>query len=115
MNYVDVKFIGLISSRLEQFKKKTNTLYNFRCPVCGDSERNRYKARGYLYPSKDRSGFIYKCHNCGDARSLGNLIKFVDNTLYQKYLLEGFGKNDKRFVAKQQQQQQQKKKKKLRE
>ena len=100
MNYVDVKYIGLLSSRLEQYKKKTNTLYNFRCPICGDSEKNRYKARGYLYPNKDGDGFIFKCHNCGDTRSLGNLIKFIDHVLYQKYLLEGYGKNDKRFVPK---------------
>ena len=56
MNYVDAKYVGLISSRLENFKKKTNTLYNFRCPICGDSEKNPYKARGYLYPSTDGSG-----------------------------------------------------------
>ena len=100
MSYVDVKFIGLLSSQLDQFKQKTNNLYNFRCPICGDSERNRYKARGYLYPSQDSDGYIFKCHNCGDTRSLGNLIKFLDHNLYQKYLLEGFGKDDNRFVVK---------------
>ena len=99
MNFVDVKYIGLISARLSHFKKKTNELYNFRCPLCGDSEKNQYKARGYLYPSKDRTSFVYKCHNCGDTRSLANLIKFIDHTLYQKYLLDGF-KKDERFVAK---------------
>ena len=100
MNYVDVKYVGLLSSRLQNFKKKTNTLYNFRCPICGDSEKNRYKARGYLYPSKDGSSFIFKCHNCGEAKSLAGLIKMLDHTLYQKYLLEGFGKKDKRFQPK---------------
>ena len=100
MNYVDVKYVGILSSRVDQFKKKTNTLYNFRCPICGDSEKNRYKARGYLYPSQDGTSFIFKCHNCGDTRSLANLIKLVDHTLYQKYLLEGFGKKDKRFNSK---------------
>ena len=78
MNFVDVKYIGLLSSRLSHFKKKTNELYNFRCPLCGDSEKNQYKARGYLYPSKDRTSFVYKCHNCGDTRTLANLIKFID-------------------------------------
>lgn len=100
MNYVDVKYVGILSSRLDNFKKKTNTLYNFRCPICGDSEKNRYKARGYLYPSQDGTSFIFKCHNCGDTRSLANLIKLLDHTLYQKYLLEGFGKKDKRFQPK---------------
>ena len=100
MSYVDEKYIGILSLRLEQFKKKTNALYNFRCPICGDSEQNSYKARGYLYPSSDKSGYIYKCHNCGDTRSLGNLIRHVDNELYKKYLLEGFKKGDSRFVPK---------------
>jgi hypothetical protein len=93
MNFVDVKYVGLLSSRLSHFKKKTNELYNFRCPLCGDSEKNQYKARGYLYPSKDRMSFVYKCHNCGDTRSLANLIKFIDHALYQNYLLEGFKKD----------------------
>ena len=100
MNYVDVKYIGLISSRLSHFKKKTNSLYNFRCPICGDSEKNQYKARGYLYPSKDNTSFVYKCHNCGDTRSLANLIKFVDHSLYQKYLLERFKKDDQQNTVK---------------
>mgnify|MGYP003651185446 FL=1 len=91
MNHVDVKYVGLLSSRLHHFKKKTNNLYNFRCPLCGDSEKNRYKARGYLYPSKDRGSFVFKCHNCGDTRSFGNLIKHIDNMLYKNYMLEGFG------------------------
>ena len=92
MKHVDVKYVGLLSSRLEQFKKKTNDLYNFRCPICGDSDRNNYKARGYLYPSKDRDSFVFKCHNCGDTRSFGNLIKHIDGMLYKNYMLEGFGK-----------------------
>ena len=92
MKHVDVKYVGLLSSRLEQFKKKTNDLYNFRCPICGDSEMNRFKARGYLYSTKDQSSFIFKCHNCGDTRSFGNLIKHIDESLYSNYMLEGFGK-----------------------
>ena len=100
MSFVDEKYIGILSPRLSQFKKKTNALYNFRCPVCGDSEQNSYKARGYLYPGTDKSGYVYKCHNCGDARSLGNLIKFVDSELYKRYLLEGFNTGDGRFVTK---------------
>ncbi len=35
MNLVDSKFIGLVSSRLEKFKKVKSNLYNFRCPICG--------------------------------------------------------------------------------
>jgi len=36
MDLVDSKFIGIISPRLQKFKKVKNNLYNFRCPICGD-------------------------------------------------------------------------------
>jgi predicted restriction endonuclease len=46
MDFVDVKYINLISARFQKFKKVKNNLYNFRCPICGDSQRNKNKARG---------------------------------------------------------------------
>ena len=64
MNLIDSKYIGLVSSRLQKFKKVKSDLYNFRCPICGDSQRNKNKARGYIYPVKGNTN--YKCHNCGD-------------------------------------------------
>jgi hypothetical protein len=52
MDFVDVKYINLISARFQKFKKIKNNLYNFRCPICGDSQKNKSKARGYLYQVK---------------------------------------------------------------
>jgi len=43
MNHIDSKFIGLISSRLEKFKRVKSNLYNFRCPICGDSKKINQK------------------------------------------------------------------------
>jgi hypothetical protein len=31
-----------------------------------------------------------KCHNCGYGTNLGNLIKYVDSTLYDEYVLERY-------------------------
>ena len=45
MDYIDVKYINLISSRLSKFKKIKPYLYNFRCPICGDSKKNKNKAK----------------------------------------------------------------------
>ena len=47
MNLVDSKYIGLVSPRLQKFKKVKNNLFNFRCPICGDSKKNKTKTRGY--------------------------------------------------------------------
>ena len=52
-SYIDLKFINDVSGRLEQFKKKTDYLFNFRCPHCGDSKKSKTKARAYLYRVKN--------------------------------------------------------------
>ena len=47
--YIDLNYIRKIQPRLQQFKKKRDYLFNFRCPVCGDSKKSKTKARAYLY------------------------------------------------------------------
>lgn len=77
-----------MSARLQKFSKVKPTLYNFRCPYCGDSKKHKNKARGYLYQRKQ--DFNYKCHNCGMSRSFTNFLKDMDKELHSKYLLERY-------------------------
>ena len=88
MDLIDSKFIGLISPRLQKFKRVKQGLHNFRCPICGDSQKNKNKTRGYLYSLKNAVNF--KCHNCGASMTFGNFIKKLDPTLYKQYVLEKF-------------------------
>ncbi len=88
MDFVDVKYINLISSRFKKFKKVKNNLYNFRCPICGDSQSNKNKARGYLYQVKNNTNF--KCHNCGINISFNNFLKQIDTTIHKQYTFEKF-------------------------
>ena len=88
MSYLDVKYINLISPRLNLFSRKKADLYNFRCPYCGDSQKRRNKARGYLF--KIKNDFVYKCHNCGMGRTLANFLKDQDTHLYDQYVMEKF-------------------------
>ena len=90
-SYIDLKFINDLSGRLSQFKKKTDYLFNFRCPHCGDSQKSKTKARAYLYRVKN--DMFFKCHNCGQGQNLANFIKFVDPKLYEQYLLERYKKS----------------------
>ena len=84
----DSKFLGLLSPKLDRFKQVRDHLWNFRCPLCGDSRRNKSKARGYVY--KKKSDLFYKCHNCGSGLSIGNLIKEIDPTLHKHYIMERY-------------------------
>lgn len=88
MDFVDSKFISLVSSRLEKFKQVKPELYNFRCPICGDSSKNKSKTRGYLYPVKNNTNF--KCHNCGASMSFNNFLKKLDPVLHKQYTMEKF-------------------------
>lgn len=77
-----------MSSRLRNFKQKKEDLYNFSCPVCGDSQKNKLKARGYAF--KKGNDLFYSCHNCGVGMNIGNLINHVDPTLHREYVLERY-------------------------
>ena len=99
MDLIDSKYIGLVSSRLQKFKRVKSDLYNFRCPICGDSQKHKNKARGYIYQVKNNTNF--KCHNCGASMSLNNFLKTIDTTLHKQYTLEKFkeGHTGRNFVA----------------
>lgn len=86
--YTDNKYIRLISSRLRNFKQKKDDLYNFSCPICGDSRKNLHKARGYAF--KKGNDLFYTCHNCGVGTTLAKLIEHIDPTLYKEYILERY-------------------------
>ena len=99
MDLVDSKYVGLISSRLQKFKRVKSDLYNFRCPICGDSQKHKNKARGYIYVVKNNTNF--NCHNFGASLSLNNFIKKIDGTLHKQYTLEKFkeGHTGRSFVV----------------
>ena len=88
MDIIDSKYIGLVSSRLQKFKRVKADLYNFRCPICGDSKKHKNKARGYLYQVKTNTNF--KCHNCGASLSFNNFLKQIDTSLHKQYTMEKF-------------------------
>ena len=88
MLFTEIKYLNLLSTRLPKFKKKGDFLWNFRCPVCGDSEKHKNKARGFVFQVK--GDLVYKCHNCQLALPLAKFIEIVDPVVYKEYRLEKF-------------------------
>lgn len=87
MSYIDMKYVNLLSPKLQRFKTKKIGLYNFACPYCGDSKKKN-KTRGYLYQKK--SDLNFKCHNCGMTRTFTYFLKDIDPYLYDQYLMERY-------------------------
>jgi hypothetical protein len=93
----DEKYLRLLGPSLERFTQKSAHHFNFRCPLCGDSETNKSKARGYIFPVQD--ALLYKCHNCGIALPLSALLKRQNRQLYNDYILERMKEDGKRSPA----------------
>lgn len=89
INHIDYKFALIVGTKLDLFEPIGNDTFNFRCPFCQDSKKNKFKKRGYLYPKDDTLSF--KCHNCGVPHLFPTFLKLVDFNLYTEYKLEKFG------------------------
>ena len=87
-SYIDLKFIMMLSPRLDKFKKVRDNLFNFRCPYCGDSQKSHSKARGYFYRKKN--DFFYRCHNCGKGTTFGKVLEYIDTLIYKEYVMERY-------------------------
>lgn len=88
MLHLDLKYIMMISHRFDRFKRKDDYLFNFRCPICGDSSTKKNKARGYIYRKKN--DMFYKCHNCEAGKTFGGLLKITDPLLHKQYIMERY-------------------------
>ena len=88
MNATDLRYAGILSTRLERFSIKSYTPYraNCRCPICGDSQKSKIKARGWLL-QKD-ANILFYCHNCHASLGMGNFLKEIDMALYNSYVMD---------------------------
>ena len=86
--FIDRTFLLRVSPKLQRFTQKKTDLYNFRCPLCGDSQKNKTKCRGFVYRKKD--DYFYMCHNCSVSTTFYNFLKQVDESLLKEYQLERY-------------------------
>lgn len=92
--YTEIKYLNLLSVRLERFKQRKDYLWNFRCVICGDSQKNKTKARGFVFLVKGT--LLYKCHNCQYSVPLPKLFEVLDPELYRQFRLEKFKDENKK-------------------
>ena len=92
--FIDKKFVNLVSLHLDKFSWKKDTLANCRCPMCGDSKKNKNKCRGYFFVKSNN--YFYKCHNCGYGSNIYNFLKEIQPALCKEYTIESYReKNNK--------------------
>ena len=91
----DIKYASMLAPYLNLFTRKKDTLWNFRCPCCGDSKKNSSKKRGFIYRPTNKNYLAYKCYNCPASYTLGQFIQIINPELYKDYLYDAYlEKND---------------------
>ena len=76
----------MISSSLEKFAWKKDNLAACRCPICGDSQKNKNRVRGYFY--QKGNNLFYRCHNCGVSTTMYKFLEMVSPSLCKEYSLD---------------------------
>jgi transcription elongation factor Elf1 len=91
-DYVDMQYVNLLAGRFQRFsiKHRSPLKVNFRCPLCGDSQKSQSKARGWIIENQKTSTLFYSCFNCGESHSFQNFLKSQDLSLYNDYVAEKF-------------------------
>lgn len=94
-SFIELKFISYVSPMLERFKWVVpSQVANFRCNVCGDSQKNKHKSRGYFYIVKTSDMFCFKCQNCGASMSFKKYIKLYFPQYYKEMRLDEFASSN---------------------
>lgn len=70
-------------------KKNNPLLINFRCPVCGDSQDNKNRTRGYIIQESNGKYYFY-CHNCRSHMPFAKFMAWINPFLYQQYRMDVF-------------------------
>lgn len=90
--FLDKLFIDRISFRLERFDWIRSEVANFKCPICGDSESDSRKRRGYFFVDH-KNGldcYMFTCHNCSQNMKFRTFLKEFDAVTYKEYVVEDF-------------------------
>jgi hypothetical protein len=86
--YIDLKYLKLVSIRLDGFVQKNKDLWNCRCCYCGDSQKKKSKKRGFFY--KKGNNLFYRCFNCEQSTTLYKVLEHLDSSLAKEYQTERF-------------------------
>ena len=94
MDYIDRKHLLTTSIYLDGFKDLGNDRFNCRCPLCGDSDKNKRKKRGYFFVHDNTT--FYKCHNCGASLNLLGFLNAYSPDLASQYKFDKFASKYKK-------------------
>lgn len=86
--WLQLKYIQITGINLRNFKRQDAGIIRCSCPFCGDSTKDKTKARFYFLESN--KGWRCYCHHCQWSGSFDKFLKKFDTNLYNEYRMETF-------------------------
>ncbi|CAM0051066.1 DNA primase [Vibrio phage D485] len=98
---IDIQYAKMLQHRLLLPKVHSNRPFkiNARCPVCGDSKKNKYKTRFWINEVKTKAGEVHlrcSCWNCDLNVSLFQFLKDHEPSLFSQYRVDLFKERNSR-------------------
>lgn len=87
--FLDTTYMHKISYKLLRFHKTGKDKYSFRCPICGDSDKDTSKTRGNFQIFKGQ--LFSGCYNCGESLPFNAFLRRVAPDEYDEYIAESYG------------------------
>lgn len=88
---LDKRYASMLASRMTGFQWIGHDLAMCRCPLCGDSAKNKNLKRFYIFrPTRDgiKDYLRVRCHNCSYDSKFSNFLETFDATLHGEYRIE---------------------------
>lgn len=96
--FLDTTYMHKISYKLLKFHKTAKDKYAFRCPFCGDSDKDKSKTRGNFQIHKGQ--LLSGCYNGCPSLPFPAFLKRIAEDEYDDYILESFGTRKKPVINK---------------
>jgi len=92
MIWLDVSFARQLGPRFARWKEVSTNPFRaqLRCPICGDSQKSKRKARGWVYQHAGSDHLTYGCFNCNVSMSFEKFLKQQDFNMHERYVLEKY-------------------------
>jgi len=84
--YIVEKHVKMVLNTYFDDVFETSEYYNVRCNVCGDSQKDKYKKRGFILTTKDP--WVYYCHNCGTSTTAIKWMKEYFPVNYKNMIID---------------------------
>jgi len=86
MFWVESRYASQLGAHVRNFKRTGPNNWTFSCPICGDSKKKPWKARGNVF--KLEQELLFHCFRCGVSKRFGNFLKDLAPHLHQEMQLE---------------------------